>query len=367
MKSGKTCRIPGKARNPTAIGNLVAYMHQPIHTVYGGAHLFKHDVAAKLGRIALRALQEHRDLIPATADILDLVEAKLTKNPVEDYRIDFEDGYGYRSDEEEDRHAQAAAQDVLRGREAGTLPPGLGIRIKAFTPLSRSRAVRTINLFFDTLRGDIPPDFAVCLPKPSSPGELADFQGIVAACSKELAVEFMVETPEALRALPEFLDAAGPRCRAVHFGPYDFTASCGIVASAQGLRHPLCDYARNTMLVAVAGRSVWLSDGPTATLPTGTRDEIRNAWQVQWNDIRHALSCGFFQGWDLHPAQMVLRYAAVFTYFHEHLPHLQTRRENFRAAREQATRVGAAFDDAATVRGLDNFFRWERFFRPEAG
>jgi citrate lyase beta subunit len=341
-------------------------MHQPIHTVYGGAHLFKHDVAAKLGRIALRTLQEHRDLIPATPEVLEHVAAKLARDPVEDYRIDFEDGYGYRSDDEEDRHAEAAAEEVLRGMQAGTLPAGLGIRIKALTRESRARAIRTLDCFFDTLRGEVPDGFVVCLPKASSPEQLAEFQGMVAEWGEELAIEFMVETPEALRSLTEFADAAGPRCRAVHFGPYDFTASCGIVASAQGLRHPLCDYARSTMLVALAGRNLWLSDGPTATLPAGSRDDIQRAWLLQWHDIRHALSCGFFQGWDLHPAQIALRYAAVFTYFQEHLPQMQARLENFRAAREQATRAGAAFDDAATARGLENFFQWERFFLPES-
>lgn len=337
-------------------------MHQPIHTVYGGAHLFRHDVAAKLGRIALRALDEHRDLIPASPEILEAVEQKLRRDAVEDFRIDFEDGYGYRSDDEEDKHAEAAAEEVLRGMDAGTLPARLGIRIKALTRESRARAIRTLDCFFDTLRGEVPDGFVVCLPKASTPEQVAEFQGIVSEWGEELAIELMVETPEALRSLNEFVDAAGPRCRAVHFGPYDFTASCGIVASAQGLRHPLCDYARNTMIVALAGRGIWLSDGPTATLPTGTRDEIAHAWRLQWDDVRHALACGFYQGWDLHPAQITLRYAAVFSYFESNLEKMKVRRDNFQNAREQATRVGAAFDDAATARGLDNFFQWERFF-----
>ncbi|MCS7025852.1 MAG: hypothetical protein NZV14_13705 [Bryobacteraceae bacterium] len=341
-------------------------MPQPIHTVYGGAHLFRHDTAAKLASLALCALEQHDDLIPTSPEILGRVERKLRCEAVEDFRIDFEDGYGYRSDDEEDHHAQAAAEHVRRGLEEGTLPPMMGIRIKSFHTATRARAIRTLELFFRSLGGKTPDDFAVCLPKASTVEEVADFRQAVSNRGEQLALELMVETPQALLALRDFVDAAGPSCRAVHFGPYDFTAACGIVSSAQGLRHPLCDYARNTMLVALAGRNIWLSDGPTTVLPLGGREEVARAWRLQWEDIQHALACGFFQGWDLHPAQIPLRYAAVFSFFESQLPVMKVRRDNFQRAQQQATRVGAAFEDAATARGLENFFRWERFFPPSS-
>ena len=64
---------------------------QPVHTVYGGAHLFKADAAQKLGSHALRSLQEHAPdaatlaaalgIDPALADRIYLrVIDKLTPN-----------------------------------------------------------------------------------------------------------------------------------------------------------------------------------------------------------------------------------------------------------------------------------------------
>src|ERR1043166_4744797 len=60
---------------------------------------------------------------PALATIHARVESKLAREPVEDFRIDFEDGYGNRPDLEEDHHAGAAAAELSRGMRAGTLPP----------------------------------------------------------------------------------------------------------------------------------------------------------------------------------------------------------------------------------------------------
>ena len=112
-------------------------LRQPVHSVYGGAHLFKADAAQKLGALALRSLQEHAPDASALAGVLDLDRAladriylrvidKLTREPVEDFRIDFEDGYGTRPDAEEDGHAVAAAGEVAKGLAAGTLSP-LGV------------------------------------------------------------------------------------------------------------------------------------------------------------------------------------------------------------------------------------------------
>jgi hypothetical protein len=84
---------------------------------------------------------------------------------------------------------------------------------------------------------------------------------------------------------------------------------------------------------------------------------VRDAWKVHYESIRHAMANGFYQGWDLHPAQLVSRYAATFAFFIEGLDAAGARLKNFVAKSAQATRVGAAFDDAATGRGLVNFFR----------
>jgi hypothetical protein len=65
---------------------------------------------------------------------------------------------------------------------------------------------------------------------------------------------------------------------------------------------------------------------------------------------------GFYQGWDLHPAQLPVRYAAVYSFFLEGLGAASTRLKNFIEKAAQATRVGEVFDDAASGQGLLNFF-----------
>jgi citrate lyase beta subunit len=327
---------------------------QPIHVVYGGAHLFRHDVAAKLGRIALEAFINHRELLGLPAAIERRVIEKLKVDPVEDLRIDFEDGYGYRSDEEEDQHAQAAALEVKRGVASGTLPAFCGIRIKSFA-LSRARALRTMRVFFENA-GVLPPNFCVTLPKVTEAAQVTALCHALEQMDVDVRIELMIETPEGLRNIQALIAAAGERCRGAHFGPYDFTASCGVLSTSQGLRHPLCTHARNQMLVELAGTGIWLSDGPTSTLPTGSKDDIGKAWRTQWDDIQNSLATGFYQGWDLHPAQLPVRYAAVYSYFLDNLPHASARMKNFLAQSAQATRVGSAFDDAATAQGLRNFF-----------
>ena len=65
---------------------------------------------------------------------------------------------------------------------------------------------------------------------------------------------------------------------------------------------------------------------------------------------------GFYQGWDLHPAQLPSRYAAVYSFFLEGLGPASERLKNFVEKAAQATLVGDVFDDAATGQGLLNYF-----------
>ena len=94
---------------------------------------------------------------------------KLQREPVEDFRLDFEDGYGNRPDAEEDGHAESAAVEVAAGARRGTLPPFVGIRIKNLGDELRERALRTTHLFLERLLKDtggrLPPNFVVTLPK----------------------------------------------------------------------------------------------------------------------------------------------------------------------------------------------------------
>ena len=318
---------------------------QPVHVLYGGAHLFRPDTAAKMGRLALRSIEESGLDELVNADVLARVRAKLGREPVEDLRIDFEDGYGIRPDDEEDGHARSAGGNLAKAHRDGSLPPLIGIRLRS----DWRRAERTLRIFLDAA-GVLPDGFVVTLAKVKSPNEVTR----LADAAPGLAIEVMIETPEALRNAREIVEA-GPVV-AAHFGPYDFTAALGVPASAQSLAHPLCDFARHSLLVALAGTGVRLSDGPTARLPIGTKAEVQAAWRVHMNDVTHALASGINQGWDLHPAHLPARYAAVYEFYRENLQASRERLRNFRDQSEQATRVGQAFDDAATVRGLESFF-----------
>src|ERR1700730_4020966 len=137
---------------------------QAVHTVYGGAHLFKADSARKLGEVASRSLKENAsepgELAQALGinvdselvrKIYDRIADKLQREPVEDFRLDFEDGYGNRPDDEEDRHAHSSALEVARGRQEKTLPPFIGIRIKPLNEDLRARSVRTLDIFITAL------------------------------------------------------------------------------------------------------------------------------------------------------------------------------------------------------------------------
>lgn len=357
---------------------------QPIHVVYGGAHLFKADSAQKLGTVALRTLQEHAPDAATFAGALGLDRAqadriyvrvieKLTAEPVEDLRIDFEDGFGIRSEQEEDAFALRAADELADGLARATLPPSIGIRVKPLNAEHKRRSLRTFDLLLsrliDRTDGRLPANFVVTLPKITAPDQVA---AMASACEafeywRELTagllrIDVMVETPQSVFAadgtiaLPRFVAAGRGRVAAAHFGPYDYTAACGITAAHQDMRHPVCDHARRVMQIALAGTGVWLSDGPTTVLPIGSRDAVHRAWRLHAENIRHALVNGFYQGWDLHPAQLPSRYAAVYAFFLEGLGPASERLKNFVAKAAQATRVGEVFDDAATGQGLLNYF-----------
>lgn len=374
---------------------------QPVHTVYGGAHLFSHDVAARAGETALRALEafapDARTFAAAIGLESGLAETvyarvidKLTHEPVEDYRIDFEDGYGNRPDAEEDGHARAAAKEMARGAVEHTLPPFVGIRIKPLTDEWVERSLRTLERFVTTLvegtRGTLPKGFVVTLPKITASEQVAAlvdaFELIERATGLlpgAIQLELMVETTQSILGphgqglLPDFVSAARGRCRGAHFGVYDYTAACGITAAHQQLRHPACDFARHVMQVTLAGTGVTLSDGATAImpvaphaapdadpLPAALREAnvraVHQAWRTHYDDARHSLLHAIYQGWDLHPAQLPTRYAAVFAFFLEAREEAAPRLKAFVEKAAQATLIGNVFDDAATGQGLLNFF-----------
>jgi citrate lyase beta subunit len=357
---------------------------QPVHTVYGGAHLFAADLAPKLGALALKALEEHAPTAQVFAEAFGLagderfaavvrarVVAKLQREPVEDFRIDFEDGYGTRVDREEDDHAAAAAEQMARGLVAGTLPPFVGIRIKPMSTELHARSLRTLDIFTTTLaraaNRRLPPNFVVTVPKLMTPAHVS---AVAAACDRlerrlklprgVIRLELMIETPQSIfapdgsSALRGLVAAGAGRVRGAHFGTYDYTALCGITAAWQHMRHQACDFAKHMMQVALAQTGVWLSDGATNVLPIPP--DVHRAWRQHAADVQHSLVNGFYQGWDLHPAQLVSRYTALYGFFLSALPPATARLKNFVDKAAQATLVGEVFDDAATGQGLLNFF-----------
>lgn len=356
---------------------------QPVHTVYGGAQLFRADTARKLGDVALRLFDEHAadasvfesalGMAPELAAIVHTrVRARLEREPVEDFRIDFEDGYGNRSDAEEDGHARSAAAEVAAGYANATLPPFIGIRIKSLSGELAARGLRTLDLFLTTLfehaDAALASRFFVTLPKLASPAEPARLAERLTLLEKRIKLpdgalrfEIMVETPLTLftrdgaAALPLMVDAGQGRISAAHFGTYDFTASLNITAAHQHMNHPACDFARAMMQTCLADR-VWLSDGSTAVLPAGDRAAVHAAWRLHYDDVRRSLMLGFYQGWDLHPGQLVTRYAALYAFFLEGYDAAAARLHNFMQNAAQATLLGSSFDDAATGQGLLNYF-----------
>jgi citrate lyase beta subunit len=368
---------------------------QPVHTVYGGAHLFSAGTADRLGELALAALDQWLSTPEALASVLDLDEDlavtvhrlvvdKLNREPVEDFRIDFEDGYGHRSDDEEDGHARSAAQDLAEGMAAGTLPPFTGIRIKSLSGELHRRALRTLDLFVTTAvesGGGLPPGFAVTLPKIQDAEQVAVLGEALNELEQELGidripVELMVETPQSVidsdgtGGVRKFVDAGNGRVRGAHFGTYDYTASLTITAAYQTMTHPACDFARHALQVSLAGSGVWISDGATNVMPVPihrgddlseeqveeNRRSVHDAMRLHYDHIRHSLTHAYYQGWDLHPAQFPTRYAAVFAFFLEGLDQAGARLSNFVESAAKATLVGEVFDDAATGQGLLNYF-----------
>ncbi len=406
---------------------------QAAHTVYGGAQLFRAGTAQRLGKIALgtltayapgplsfaralglpgaetlpdslaeaEALEAAVAADPAAAQALNPSAAlahtlyhrvvdKLRREAVEDFRIDFEDGFGNRPDPEEDAAAVDTARETALGMEEGSLPPFVGIRIKSLSAELRERSLRTLDLYLTTLvgatGGSLPEGFVVTLPKVVLPEQVTALVKVFEALEAglplaggSLKLELMVETTQSLfdgggRAmLPQLVDAARGRCVGAHFGVYDYTAGVDLAAGEQKIDHFSCDVARNLMQITLGGMGIALSDGATNIMPVAphrakdgdsltpeqvaeNRRGIHAGWRLHYQHVRHSLSQGYYQGWDLHPAQLPTRYAALYAFFLEGLPAATQRLRSFVEKAAQATLAGDVFDDAATGQGLLNFF-----------
>jgi citrate lyase beta subunit len=320
---------------------------QPVHTVYIPADRFQVGTVRAWGAAALAALDSHGPLAGFSA-VDAAVRDKLATEPIEDLRIDLEDGYGTRSDDDEDRDVSAAAKAL-----AGEPPAFSGIRIKSLELRTRERALRSLELFLDTL-GAPPDGFRVTLPKVTS---VRQVEAMAMICeSFDLRFEIQIETPQAILGadgtalVARMVHAAAGRCAGLHYGTYDYSAALGIAAAQQSMDHPVADHAKAVMQLAAAGTGVPVSDGSTNVLPVGDTAAVRAAWALHARLVRRSLERGFYQGWDLHPAQLPTRFAATYAFFRDGLPAATTR---LRAYLDDAS-SGIA-DEPATTRALAGY------------
>jgi citrate lyase beta subunit len=329
---------------------------QPVHTCYVPADAVVPGLVTAWGERALAALDEHGlpdlGLDPGLVEqVLPRVRAKLEREPVEDLRVDSEDGYRGPPDREDDDVRTAAA--TLAAEAA--LPPFWGTRAKSLEGPTRHRGVRSLDLFLGGLAGR--GRAIVTLPKVTAVEQVAAFLPVLDALEQAhglgLDLELQVETPQAVlgadgaATLAAMLHAGQGRVTGLHYGTYDYSASLGIAAAHQASDHPAADHAKATMQVAVAGTGARAVDGSTNVLPVGPRADVHRAWQLHAGLVRRALERGFYQGWDLHPAQLVTRYTATYAFFRAALPAAGARLAAY------VSRVdGGVLDEPATAKAL---------------
>jgi citrate lyase beta subunit len=307
-------------------------VRQPVHTVYVPADRYDASTVDEWGTQAREALDEYGGSAAELADVLDLpaelagevydrVRAKLAREPIEDLRIDFEDGYGNRPDDEEDAAAVAAAQVLAANRKT----PYYGLRIKSLEAPTRRRGVRTLDLFLRQ-PGAVGDGFVITLPKVTSVEQVEAMVLALETLERRYAVprlkfEIQVETPQAILGsdgtalIARMIRAGGDRVTGLHYGTYDYSASLGIAAAYQSMEHPVADHAKDVMQLAAAGTGVFVSDGSTNVLPVG--DAVHAAWRLHFRLVRRSLARGIYQGWDLHPAQLPTRFAATYLFYRE--------------------------------------------------
>jgi citrate lyase beta subunit len=346
---------------------------QPVHTVYVPADRFTPSLAADWGAQALATVEAHGGLVrlghllgqerALAAAVASRVEAKLTTEPIEDLRLDFEDGYGDRGDDAEDAAAVAAASAVAAAVAAGSAPPFIGIRFKCFEAPTRARGLRTLDLFVSGLAaaGELPEGLTLTLPKVTTVAQVEAMEYAVSRLEEvhslpagRLRFEVQVETPQLILGpdgtspVAQLAHAVPGRISALHYGTYDYSASLQISAEYQSMEHPVADFAKEVMQLAVAGTGIRLSDGSTNIIPVG--DNVENAWQLHGRLVRRSLERGYYQGWDLHPAQLPSRFAATYAFYRQGLPAAAARLRNYV---EQT--AGGVMDEPATARALAAF------------
>jgi citrate lyase beta subunit len=338
---------------------------QPVHTVYVSADIVDADTPARWGAEATALLDVYTAAESVDDEVAARARRKLSEQPIEDLRLDFEDGYGNRADADEDAAARTAGALLPKLLSDPSGPSFGGIRFKSLELATRRRGVRTLTLLLDAvLDAGPPPDgFLVTLPKVTSVDQV---EAMVALCERleerydlpagQLRFEIQVETPQAIlgadgrAAVAPMVHAAGSRCIGLHYGTYDYSAACGVAAAYQSMEHPVADYAKAVMQGAAAGTRVRLSDGSTNVLPVGDRDSVQAAMRLHARLVRRSLERGYYQGWDMHPGHLATRYLATYAFYREGLPAAATRLRNY-----LSRSAAGVMDEPATAQALASF------------
>ncbi|GAA1637664.1 MULTISPECIES: DUF6986 family protein [Brevibacterium] len=371
-------------------------VRQPIHTVYVPGHQVTPTLPREWSEQALAAVEAGGGMVQLAERVIvasrkemgesfgavppslhqvareaeqlaEAVTTKLATEPIEDLRIDFEDGFGSQGDAAEDAAVIAAARTAVAGRAEAGAPAFVGIRFKSLEAATRARGLRTLDLFVTEVLaangGALPTGLVLTLPKVSTVDQVSAMVLAVRSLEEEhglpagsITFEVQVETPQIVLGadgtvpLTRTLDAGQGRITSLHYGTYDYSASLGIAAAYQSMEHPVADFAKNQMLLAVAGTGVHLSDGSTNILPVGDPEAMHQAWSLHARLVRRHLRRGIYQGWDMHPHQLPTRFLATFRFYREGLELAAARLRNYVHATDSAV-----LDEPATAKALARY------------
>jgi citrate lyase beta subunit len=356
---------------------------QPVHTVYVPADRVHAQLTAAWGAEALAALDEHagdprrwawalgRDP-DDVASVWHRVRTKLATEPIEDLRVDLEDGYGTRRAADEDADAAAAGKAIAAASDAGALSPFCGVRFKSLESTTRQRGLRSLDIVLGAVleglgEAGLPAGWVQTLPKVTSARQV---DAMVVACTRleeayglpagRLRFELQIETAQSIlgadgaATVATMIQAAAGRCTGLHFGTYDYTAGLGVAGGYQAMDHPAADHAKQVLQVAAAGTGVRVSDGSTNVLPVGSTDAVRAGWALHARLVTRSLERGFYQGWDLHPAQLPTRFLSTYMFFRRDLSELSARLGVYLHGHPDGA-GGSVVDEPATAQAMAAF------------
>ena len=345
----------------------------PVHTVYVPADRFDADTPATWGREALRLLDQFAPSSEAlasavgftserVAQVYDRVRAKLADEPIEDLRVDFEDGYGRRAEGVEDADLARTLAAYESQLADGTRPVWWGIRFKAFEGPTRERGVRTLVQFLERTctGGVVPAGLTLTLPKVTSVDQiramaraLDRIEAALGLPDHAIGFEIQVETAQAIldadgtATVARMVHASDRRATALVYGTFDYSAGLGVAAPFQALDHPVADHAKAVMQVAAAQTGVTISDGSTNVVDFSSAQSAGATWLLHTSLVTRSLKQGIYQGWDMCPGHLISRYLATYLFFREAFHPAASRLAAYVGRVE-----GGVMDEPATARML---------------